>query len=207
MYRKVTCYLTCMFHWEPELIFVLFGKGEGRSRATCTQTSSHILSFSYFVTYFLPRSPYYFWILISWGYFALGAGWISHFFKDLEAETIHVCIAWALLKYLGCAFFSRLFALFSTVRTSVCFVFYWAIFFSLYIGYIGWMGDTRYPLLPCHGDVAGWVWLRAKPWDAELFSVWNRYPGGLFSRNFWRVIRPYALKMVLLHLIFSWLLC
>lgn len=26
------------------------------------------------------------------------------FFKDLEAETIHVCIAWALLKYLGFVF-------------------------------------------------------------------------------------------------------
>jgi hypothetical protein len=24
-----------------------------------------------------------------------------HIFKDLEAETIHVCIAWALLQYLG----------------------------------------------------------------------------------------------------------
>lgn len=25
-------------------------------------------------------------------------------FKDLEAETIHVCIAWALLNILGCFF-------------------------------------------------------------------------------------------------------
>jgi hypothetical protein len=29
-----------------------------------------------------------------------------HIFKDLEAETIHVCIAWALLQYLGLFFMS-----------------------------------------------------------------------------------------------------
>jgi hypothetical protein len=34
-------------------------------------------------------------LFYSWG------GMDITFFKDLEAETIHVCIAWALLKYLG----------------------------------------------------------------------------------------------------------
>lgn len=29
-------------------------------------------------------------------------------FKDLEAETIHVCIAWALLNILGCFLFCYL---------------------------------------------------------------------------------------------------
>lgn len=61
------------------------------------------------VTYWMIS---YSWIL----FFSLVFGRDGyHIFKDLEAETIHVCIAWALLKYLGlflvyffCTYHSRL---------------------------------------------------------------------------------------------------
>lgn len=93
------------------------------------------------------------WIcLFSLGLFFSWAGWISHFFKDLEAETIHVCIAWALLKYLGLFFF----------------VFIAGLHISFYLGSCisvwGWLIRDTHCFLP----VAGWD---AKPWDAELFFI------------------------------------
>lgn len=147
-------------------------KGEGRSRATETRTSilTHLRCDLFFATISLLFLDSHFM-----GLFALGAGWISLFlFKDLEAETINVCIAWALLKYLGCAFLLLfivcLFLSAACAPRISCFALW--DFLSLYIDFM--MGrwvirDTH--LLPCHGDVAGWVWLRAKPWDAELLSV------------------------------------
>lgn len=38
------------------------------------------------------------------------------------------------------------------------------------------------------GAVAGWVWLRAKPWDAELFSLESISWGSLAG---WASYRPY----------------
>jgi hypothetical protein len=154
---------------EPELIFVLFGKGGGSLASDLDPNLSSL--FTYAVTYSLPRFPYSFWILISWGYFALGAGWISHYlFQGSRGGND-----------------TRLHCLGTVEISGMCFAF---VFFSYYPLFAPWsvfvllgfflvhrflfgegMGDTRYSLLPCHGDVAGWVWLRAKPWDAELFSV------------------------------------
>ena len=72
------------------------------------------------------------------GFFFTGAG-MDIIFKDLEAETIHVCIAWALLNILGC-FLLRL------VTFTVYFLFSIPLFtdcFSLYIGFGDWW-TTRY---------------------------------------------------------------
>jgi len=77
-----------------------------------------------------------------------------HIFKDLEAETIHVCIAWALLQYLG-------FFVFVCVLhpSRLLLILGYGFFFSfLYIG-LG-MDNTRYSLLPCHG-YSGWLGLVA----------------------------------------------
>jgi hypothetical protein len=90
---------------EPELIFVLFGKGGGSLASDLDPNLSSL--FTYAVTYSLPRFPYSFWILISWGYFALGAGWISHYlFQGSRGgnDTRLHCLG--TVEYLGCFFFS-----------------------------------------------------------------------------------------------------
>ena len=63
--------------------------------------------------------------LFSLGFFSLGGLDIT-FFKDLEAETIYVCIAWALLKYLG-------------LSSYVCFAAFVDLFWFLFSVY--WIGD------------------------------------------------------------------
>jgi hypothetical protein len=54
---------------------------------------------------YLTLIPFCSTISLFWGlfFFLTGAG-MDIIFKDLEAETIHVCIAWALLNILGCYF-------------------------------------------------------------------------------------------------------
>lgn len=101
------------------------------------------------------------------GLFALGAGWISLFFiqgsRGGNDKRLH-CLG--TVEISGMCFLVA----FYCVCFSVAFVLW--DFLSLYIDFMmgGWViRDTH--LLPCHGDVAGWVWLRAKPWDAELLSV------------------------------------
>jgi hypothetical protein len=51
---------------------------------------------------YLTLIPFCSTISLFWGlfFFLTGAG-MDIIFKDLEAETIHVCIAWALLNILG----------------------------------------------------------------------------------------------------------
>lgn len=64
-----------------------------------------------------------------WCFFFTGAG-MDIIFKDLEAETIHVCIAWALLNILGC--FLLLYHLLRPLFSHLL----WIV--SLYIGFGGW---------------------------------------------------------------------
>lgn len=115
------------------------------------------------------------WIcFFSLGLFFSWAGWISHFFKDLEAETIHVCIAWALLKYLGLFFF-----------VFYCWFAHLFLSWFLYIG-LG-MVDTRYSLLPA----SGWSGCETMGCGVvfHLRSIsWGSLAG-------WASHRPYALKM------------
>lgn len=82
------------------------------------------------------------------------------FFKDLEAETIHVCIAWALLQYLGSVLFS--FAGFVAPGFQFSSILFFDPFWLVHRFSFGEMGDTRILItsLP-RGAVAGWgVWLR-----------------------------------------------
>lgn len=84
------------------------------------------------------------------------------FFKDLEAETIHVCIVWALLQYLG-SFFCFSFAGFVAPGFQFSSILHLTLS-GLYIGFLLGMGDTRILItsLP-RGAVAGWgVWLRSE---------------------------------------------
>lgn len=53
---------------------------------------------TYAVTYSMTSSLDFSFLI---GVIILLGGMDITFFEDLEAETIHVCIAWALLKYLG----------------------------------------------------------------------------------------------------------
>lgn len=95
-----------MSHWEPGVGFLpLFrvGKKDGSLASDLLpRLALSLLSRTYAVTYFDDFLA--FWtlgfVLLSWG----GMD-ITFFFEDLEAETIHVCIAWALLKYLGFVLF------------------------------------------------------------------------------------------------------
>jgi hypothetical protein len=119
---------------------------------------------------YLTLIPFCSTISLFWGlfFFLTGAG-MDIIFKDLEAETIHVCIAWALLNILGCYFCwlpspSIFFLSFHLLR----------IVFSVHR--IQELVNNA-PL--CHWYVAGWVWLRAKPWDAELFLFEIDILGGL----------------------------
>lgn len=105
-------------------------------------------------------------------------------FKDLEAETIHVCIAWALLNILGC--FLLLCYLLSSFTDCFCVHGIW-----------GLVNNTSLPL------VCGWLGLVAKPWDAELFLFELDILGGL-SRC--ASLDHYALKMLSSLLSFSSLL-
>jgi hypothetical protein len=58
---------------------------------------------------YLTLIPFCSTISLFWGlfFFLTGAG-MDIIFKDLEAETIHVCIAWALLNMFGLLFLLRL---------------------------------------------------------------------------------------------------
>lgn len=104
-----------------------------------------------------------FFIFFLWslclGFCFTGAG-MDIIFKDLEAETIHVCIAWALLNILGC--FLLLCYLLSPFTDC----------FSVH-GIWGLVNNTSLPL------VCGWLGLVAKPWDAELFLFELDILGGL----------------------------
>lgn len=85
----------------------------------------------------------------------LGAGRISHFQGSRGGNDTR-------LHCLGTVELSG----FVRAICTLLFILFW---FFLYIG-MG-MGDTRYNYFLATGAVAVWVWLRAKPWDAELFSV------------------------------------
>ena len=84
-------------------------------------------------------------------------------FQDLEAETIHVCIAWALLNI-----WVVLFCLFYYLH------FFWSIFpllsllwiVSLYIG--SGLGETRYSLL----TLPPGVWLVGSG-ASETIGLWS----------------------------------
>lgn len=135
----------------------------------------------------LPDTPtlwhyflFSFYDLFVWVLFFTGAG-MDIIFKDLEAETIHVCIAWALLNILGC--FLLLCYLLSSFTDC----------FSVH-GIWGLVNNTSLPL------VCGWLGLVAKPWDAELFLFELDILGGL-SRC--ASLDHYALKMLSFLLSFS----
>lgn len=132
--------MTCIFPWGLGVDFFAFGE-RGLACLPCARlTYAVIYLFLTFLT---------FWFL---GVLLSGRDGY-HIFKDLEAETIHVCIAWALLQYLGLVFHA------------CCTLFFYCLFFGysllFYFLYIGsGMGDTRYSLLPCHG-CSGWLGLVA----------------------------------------------
>lgn len=197
MYRTVTCYLTCMFHGNRSW-FCSFGKGR---RLLASDLNPNLSSLTYTVTYlffsffhdFLTHhfNSHLLGFFCSWG----GMDFTFVFIKDLEAETIHVCIAWALLKLSGMCF---LFYLFVFI--------YWAFLVHRFIR--RGMGDTRYSLLPCHGD----MWLVGFGCErnhgmrsCSLFEI--DILGVFFSWNISRVNWPYALKMVFffLFIIYYWL--
>jgi hypothetical protein len=85
-------------------------------------------------------------------------------FQDLEAETIHVCIAWALLNIWVVYFF------FFITCTSSGLFFLSYLFYGLFLctsvrGLV--KRDTHYYLATwC---VAGWVWCERNHWIVELF--------------------------------------
>lgn len=110
---------------------------------------------------------FYDFFVLGFAFLFNGAG-MDIIFKDLEAETIHVCIAWALLNILGCYF---------------CWLPSPSIFFSFHLLRIVFSVHRIQELVNnaplCHWYVAGWVWLRAKPWDAELFLFEIYILGGL----------------------------
>jgi hypothetical protein len=124
---------------EPELIFVLFGKGGGSLASDLTRSSL----LTYAVTYF-RRFPY------SFGYSFIGVILL------LGRDGFHISFQGSRggndtrLHCLGTVEISGLcFVLFCFSRLHLGFVLLG--FFFLYIGFIGGMGDTRYSLLPCHG--------------------------------------------------------
>jgi hypothetical protein len=106
----------------------------------------------------LPDTPtlwhfsyFSFYDLFVWVFFT-GAG-MDIIFKDLEAETIHVCIAWALLNIFGLFFIALL--------PSTFLIFYC---FSVH-GIWGLVNNASLPL------VCGWLGLVAKPWDGSCFCL------------------------------------
>lgn len=109
------------------------------------------------------------------GFVFTGAG-MDIIFKDLEAETIHVCIAWALLNILGCFLLLCYSLLFSSFTDC----------FSVH-GIWGLVNNASLPL------VCGRLGLVAKPLDAELFLFEIDILGGL-SRC--ASLDRYALKML-----------
>jgi hypothetical protein len=160
-----------MSHWEPGVGFIcLFtglGKRMDRLRVTFYPGSLSLsFPFTYAATYFDDFLA--FWTFLGFCFTLMGRDGYHTFFKDLEAETIHVCIAWALLKYLGLVFW-----FFCTLLTFNSRYFFTIFFLGLYIGFMGGWVTCEYSLLPLpRGAVAGWGFGRAaKPWDAELFSV------------------------------------
>lgn len=119
---------------------------------------------------------FYFLSTISlFGFVFTGAG-MDIIFKDLEAETIHVCIAWALLNILGCFLLLCYLLLFSSFTDC----------FSVH-GIWGLVNNASLPL------VCGRLGLVAKPLDAELFLFEIDILGGL-SRC--ASLDRYALKML-----------
>jgi hypothetical protein len=145
-----------MSHWEPGVGFFCLFQGWEKGWIACERpfTPARPLSFlfrTYAVIYlddFLA-----FWTFLGFCFTLMGRDGYHIFFKDLEAETIHVCIAWALLKYLGfvfwfcCTLTLRFFVYFSTIF----------LFLGLYIGFMGEWVTCEYSLLPLpRGAVAGW---------------------------------------------------
>lgn len=131
----VTCYWTCM-SMDSELIS-LFLSGV----VPCQRLGPDLACFPTILAFFLDcHLGFYF-----------GAGLI--FFKDLEVETIHVCIAWALLNIcLGgyCDLHLLVYAHFVSGHVSFLVVYrFWGLV------------TTRYSLLPCHRLWLGWF-LRAE---------------------------------------------
>jgi hypothetical protein len=126
---------------------------------------------TYAVTYFDDFLAY--WTFLGFCFTLMGRDGYHIFFKDLEAETIHVCIAWALLKYLGFVFW--VFLHLADFRFFVYFFFPLSFFLlGLYIGFMGGWVTCEYSLLPLpRGAVAGWgvFGCAANHGNAELFSV------------------------------------
>jgi hypothetical protein len=84
--------------------------------------------YTYAVTFFFSFYDHF-----CFGFFCTGAG-MDIIFKDLEAETIHVCIAWALLNIFGLLFIA-------SCHLLRLFFFSLSLFnglFSLYIGFGDW---------------------------------------------------------------------
>lgn len=172
--------------WEPELTFVLSGKGRGLPASDLnlnfflTYTVTYLLFlFHDFLTHHFDS--HFLGLFCSWG----GTDFTFVFIKDLEAETIHVCIAWALLKLSGMCFF---------FIVCLCVFFYWAFLVHRFIR--RGMGDTRYSLLPCHGDkwLVGFGCERNHGMrSCSLFEI--DILGVCFLWNLSRGNRPSALKM------------
>lgn len=169
--RAVTLLLDVACSWPLELILPFFSGRVLRPNDFARYTYAVALFFIFFL-----------WSLCL-GFFFTGAG-MDIIFKDLEAETIHVCIAWALLNILGC--FLLLCYLLSSFTDC----------FSVH-GIWGLVNNTSLPL------VCGWLGLVAKPWDAELFLFELDILGGL-SRC--ASLDHYALKMLSFLLSFPSLL-
>lgn len=60
--------------------------------------------------------------MISFGLFLFTGAGLDIIFKDLEAETIHVCIAWALLNILGCLLLLVIFSVYFFLFLRICFL-------------------------------------------------------------------------------------
>jgi hypothetical protein len=142
--RAVTLLLDVACSWPLELILPFYLGG------VCVPTT-------------LPDTPPLLHFLSSislFGFlFITGAG-MDIIFKDLEAETIHVCIAWhCWISWV---------------------VFYFVTFYFAHLlrivsvhGIWGLVNNASLPL------VCGWLGLVAKPWDVELFLFEIDILGGL----------------------------
>lgn len=114
-------------------------------------------------------------------------GWTFTFCKDLEAgnDTRLHCLG--TVEPLGFCFdfFHRHYD--QHICADPCCLLF-ALLFPVY-RFGGLMTRDTYCFLAT-GAVAGWVWLRAKLWDAELFSLFEIDILGV-SRGFWARYRPY----------------
>ena len=163
------CYIDVACSWPLELILpFLFGR---------VLRANDFARYTYATSFSFLRS-------LCLGFFFITGVGMDIIFKDLEAETIHVCIAWHC--WISWVVF-------------YCFVtFYFAHLLRIVSvhGIGGLVNNASLPL------VCGWLGLVAKPWDAELFLFEIDILGGL-SRS--ASLDHYALKMLSFSFIlFSW---